>query len=326
MIIENAKTYDVNDVEKIFFRPSFCGKSANEMGVRVLYNMPLPTKVPVFRHNNKILKEFSTGWQGGNSGGMSQRDLELSKLKAESSYSADSYFATVYEMLTNSAEVNMGDLTGTDLEVAETEIFRRSIVESVYATMWFGDVDGELSDYNAFDGFIRKIITTKENNGDVIHATIYPDTQDMNPNTILGGVWLEADEELRALAADGNLAYFVSSDIYDSYLFYLEENGLLQNGGGSTNIRQELHFHGIPLIEIPAKRYNVKRAKSFCVLTDRRNFILALNTADSPEKEARMWYNPDEMENRQRVVFLAGTTIVDNALFSAYIFDEGVNW
>ena len=39
-----------------------------------------------------------------------------------------------------------------------------------------------------------------------------------------------------------------------------------------------------------------------------------------------MWYNPDEMENRQRVVFLAGTTIVDFALVSAYIFDEGVVW
>jgi hypothetical protein len=37
-----------------------------------------------------------------------------------------------------------------------------------------------------------------------------------------------------------------------------------------------------------------------------------------------MWYNPDEMENRQRVVFLAGTAIVDADLISAYIFDNGV--
>ena len=326
MIIENSKTYDVNDVEKIFFRPSFCGKSAEELGIRVLYNMPMPTKVPVFRHNNKILREFSTGWQGGSSGSMAQRDVELSKLKAESAYSADTYFSTIYEMLTNSAEVNLGDLSGTDLEMAETEIFRRSIVDSVYATMWFGDVDGELSDYAGFSGFLRKILDAKENGGTDIKATIFSDEQELAPNEILGSAWSEANEDLRALASEGNLAYFVSSDIYDAYLFYLDEKGLLQNGAGSSNTRQELHFHGIPLVEIPANRYETTRAKSFCILTDRRNFILALNTADSPEKEVRMWYNPDEMENRQRVVFLAGTTIVDFALVSAYIFDEGVVW
>jgi len=48
---------------------------------------------------------------------------------------------------------------------------------------------------------------------------------------------------------------------------------------------------------------------------------LALNTNDSPEKEIRMWYNPDEMENRQRVVFLAGTTIADRNLLSGYIYN-----
>ena len=70
--------------------------------------------------------------------------------------------------------------------------------------------------------------------------------------------------------------------------------------------------------------YDVYGAASFCILSDRRNFILALNTADSPEKEIRMWYNPDEMENRQRVVFLAGTAIADSELVSAYIFDGGL--
>lgn len=38
-----------------------------------------------------------------------------------------------------------------------------------------------------------------------------------------------------------------------------------------------------------------------------------------PENEVRMWYNPDEMENRQRAVFLAGTEILDERLLSACI-------
>ena len=40
------------------------------------------------------------------------------------------------------------------------------------------------------------------------------------------------------------------------------------------------------------------------------------NTADMPGNEVRMWYNPDEMENRQRAVFMAGTQILDEALIS----------
>ena len=45
---------------------------------------------------------------------------------------------------------------------------------------------------------------------------------------------------------------------------------------------------------------------SFAFLTDRRNLALAVNTSDYPGTEVRMWYNPDEMENRQRAIFMAG--------------------
>lgn len=46
--------------------------------------------------------------------------------------------------------------------------------------------------------------------------------------------------------------------------------------------------------------------QSFAILTDKRNMALAVNTADFPGNEVRMWYNPDEMENRQRAIFMAG--------------------
>jgi hypothetical protein len=59
---------------------------------------------------------------------------------------------------------------------------------------------------------------------------------------------------------------------------------------------------------------NANRAKTFRILTDRRNFVLAVNTADYPGSEVRMWYNPDEMENRQRAVFMVGCEILDEQL------------
>ena len=324
MIIENSKTYTVNDVENLFFRPSFCGKSAEELGIRILYNMPIPTNVPMFAHHNNILQEFSSGWQGGSSATMTQKEIVLSKLKAESSYSAETYFSTIYEMLTNSADVNLGDLSGTDLEKAETELFRRAIVESIYATMWFGDDTGDLSNFIAFSGFLRKIIDIKEIEKPLSTIQIYSEPESMSICKVFYDTWASATDELRALSSEGNLAFFVSSDIYDAYQFFLDYRGLSNNAEHLVNGRQGLYYHGIPVIEIPVKQYEVNRAKSFCVLTDRRNLVLALNTADSPEKEIRMWYNPDEMENRQRVVFLAGVTIADDDLITALIFDQGV--
>ena len=69
---------------------------------------------------------------------------------------------------------------------------------------------------------------------------------------------------------------------------------------------------------MPLSNYDKNGFTTFCLLTDRRNLVLALNTADMPENEVRMWYNPDEMENRQRAVFLAGADIIDTQLVSVY--------
>ena len=323
MIIENSKTYNLTDVENLFFRPAFCGKAAEELGIRVLYNMPIPTKVPLFTHNNDILKSFTSGWQGGSSSNYSQKEIEMTKLKAESSYSAEDYFSTIYEMIAASAEVNLGDLTGTDLEKAETELFRRSLAKSIYTTMWFGDVNGEVSEHGSFNGFITHIMQASKSNNKVPVA-IHTGEYEASIEEIFQDVWNAATDDLRALASQGNLTFFVSSDIYDAYQFYLDKKGLTSVCVDTLNARPMLTYHGIPLVEIPTNGCELKHAESFCLLTDRRNLILALNTADSPEKEIRMWYNPDEMENRQRVVFLAGTAVVDESLVSGKIFDGSI--
>ena len=325
MIIENAKTYNVTDVENIFFRPSFCGKAAEEFGIRILYNMPLPTKVPLFKHNNNLLKSFASGWQGGSAATKSQKEIAMTKLKAESAYSAEDYFSTIYEMITNSAEVNLGDLTGTDLEKAETELFRRAIAENIYVCTWFGDTQTSISEFSTFDGFFRHMIDYVENTIEETPLKIFDVPQYISKiDTVFRDAWTRASDDLRALASEGELAYFVSSDIYDAYQFFLDKNGSSNAYADSTNGRPTLSYHGIPIIEVPAQKYLLNRCASFCVLTDKRNLVLALNTADSPEKEIKMWYNPDEMENRQRVVFLAGTAVLDCNLVSGYLYDNAI--
>jgi hypothetical protein len=52
------------------------------------------------------------------------------------------------------------------------------------------------------------------------------------------------------------------------------------------------------------------------LLTDRRNLAVAVNTADFPGSEVRMWYNPDEMQNRQRATFAIGCDFLMPELIS----------
>ncbi len=321
MLIENPKTYKGRDVETIFFRPAFCGKSAEELGIRVIYNMPLPTTVQVWSRPDNVLQSYESGWNGGSNARKLQKHIDMRKVKAESSFTAEDYFAMVFEQITGRTDVNMGDLTGTELEKAETELFRQAIAESVRTTMWLGDTAGVISPYTTFDGFLKAIKLAHQASAEGMSYTEY-EVGDFNTVADMFELtWLKASPELRSLSSEGNLVYFITSDLRHEYECQLDEKGVDTAYRESIEGRKVLGYHGIPIVEVPLGKYSAQQkfGKQFCILTDRRNMVLALNTADMPENEVRMWYNPDEMENRQRAVFLAGTEILDERLLSVCI-------
>ncbi len=309
-IIQEPKRYVGRDLETIFFRPMISGESATDLGIRTIYNMPMPTTVQLWSPQSDVLRSYSSGWTGGESAVRKQKEIAMTKIKAEVGFSASDYFNQVYELITNNATVSLDDLTGSELEQAETEMFRAAIAESLRALMWIGDTDAQ--SYNLFDGFIKLI--SKYSCREVDFTENGWDTSEVV--NVLSKMWESADARLRALKKDGHLAYFVTSEIYDAYESYLD-----QLGGDSAYVdvvsgRRELSYHGIPVIDM-----NITQIPGFdealkysCFLTDRRNLVLAVNTNDDPSAEVRMWYNPDEMENRQRATFLAGCEILDEDL------------
>ena len=108
----------------------------------------------------------------------------------------------------------------------------------------------------------------------------------------------------------------MTTDIYEAYEEYLDSHA---SDGAYIDLvsgRRELTYHGIKLVDMGITQYISEggAASSYCMLTDRRNLVLAVNTSDYPGSEVRMWYNPDVMENRQRATFLAGTEILDETL------------
>ena len=312
--IESTKSYEGRDLETIFFRPMLSGPNAVDLGIKVMYNMPVPTTLQFWKRGGDILQKYSTaGWNGGESASKYQKLIQLSKVKAEVGYSAEDYFNMVFEQIAARADVNLDDLSGTELEAAETALFRDAIAESIRATMWLGDTDrsGALA---TFDGFLKRLLADSGSQENDVHGfgiaeNIASSQEPDAAESLLKKLWNEAPEVLKAFKAQGNLVYLVTSDIYAKYEEELDNVVLESAYLAKQNGRDGLSFRGIPVIDIQVSEYLKQCAdmpQSFALLTDRRKLAMAVNTADFPGTEIRMWYNPDQMENRQRAVFMAG--------------------
>jgi len=323
-IIVNPKNYTGHELETIFFRPLLSGPSAESLGIRILYNMPMPTVVQMWDHTGNVLSSFdeASAWNGGTKTTHYQKTIPMSRVKAENAFSASDYFSTIFELITNRPDVNMEDLTGTELEVAETELFRRAIAESIRMNLWLGDKSGALqTGYTSFDG-VLKIIDERVKNGDFYYSKGDLDSQlgDYSVQEIFDLMIRNASPRLKGLYNEGEVAFFVSPTIYSLYESFLDNNFGTAAYADTQTGRRTLMYHGFPIIEInldPAISSS-KLSQNFCFLTDRRNLVMAVNTADTPGSEVRMWYNPDQMENRQRAVFAIGCEILDDELVCAY--------
>lgn len=307
-LIENPKTYTGEEMAEIFLRTSFTGENAAELGLRVLYNIPVNTTLNFWKRRENILKAYTAGWQGGEISQKYQKVLQMAKIKAEQGFGASDYFGMVYERITNSPNVNLQDLSGTDIEAAEVALFREAIAEDARVTMWVGDTAGTFSSYRMFDGLLKKASTYAGSKKIKLTAPTAANVV-ASFNTILKA----APAALKALQSTGKLAFFVTEDVYEAYQEALDakDNTLayteLQMG------RTVLNYHGIEVRKMNIGSH-LKTAQSIVMLTHKENLVFAVNTRDMPDAEVRLWYNPDEMENRQRACFLAGTEVLDEEM------------
>lgn len=308
-IIQNPKNYTGNDLETTFFRPLLSGPSAIDLGVKIMYNMPVPTTLNFWKREADVLKKYAKGWGGDSSSDKFQKTIELSKVKAEMGYAAADYFSMVYEQIVGRSDVNLADLSGTELEAAETELFKRAIAESLRATMWLGNTDRALK-FNTFDGFLKRIKEdsgTAENDIKTVAMTLM--NTPGNGEKLLKALYDAASPELRGLKSEGNLVFLVTRDVYENYEESLMTGSLDSVRNAKINGIESLYYRGIPVIDIKIEDHLsglTDTPATWAILTDRRNMAVAVNTADFPGSQITMWYNPDEIENRQRAIFMAG--------------------
>lgn len=303
--IESIKTYTGQDLPNIFFRPMLQGENAIDLGFKVMYNTPTPTTLHFWQRSGNVLQKFTEkGFNGAAPATKFQKVMDLKPVKAELAFGAADYFGSVYELLTNTPGVNMDDLSGTDLEKAETELFKQNIAESIRVTAWIGDTS-KGSGFNAFNGILPSIVAGGEVTN---HKSAWEFTDSYTAADLLAEVYAKADDVLKQAKGEGQLAFFVTSDVYEAYEKYLmtqsAEAAFAYLQGG---VKQPT-YNGIPVIDMKISGYiaDTDLPESVVLLTDRRNLALAVNTANYPDAEVKMWYSNDQMENRQRALFLAG--------------------
>ncbi len=308
-IIANPKTYTGEELATTFFRPMLNGENAIDLGIRVLYNMPVPTTINFFKRSGDALKTYAKGWNGSNNTERYQKTINLSKVKAEMSYAAADYFSMVYEKIVASADVNLGDLSGTELESAETELFRNSITESIRATMWVGDTT-RTGNYSTFDGLLKRIkADSGTGTNDIATVNMLSMETDGNGEKLLQAIYETSSNELRALKKDGELVFFVTRDVYENYENSLYSGDLESARSAKINGIDKLYYHGIEVVDMGVDSYLDEvddLPTSWAILTHKQNLAMAVNTSDFAGAQIHMWYNPDELENRQRAIFLAG--------------------
>lgn len=308
-LIENAKNYTGEELATIFLRPSFTGENAAALGLRVLYNTPVNTTLNFWSRRENILKAYAKGWEGGATSKKYQKTISMAKVKAEQGFGASDYYGMVYEKITNSPGVNLQDLTGTDIENAEVALFREAIAEDARVTMWIGDKSRAVSDYDLFDGLITKAAAyegTKKLTLDAVPT-------DKTVKAAFDKVWKAAPDALKALKSSGKLAYFVTADVFEAYESFLDNYTNTVAYNDVQRGRTTLNYHGVEVHKIDVDSH-LKDKKAIILLSHKENLVFALNTTDMPEAGVRLWYNPDEMENRQRACFLAGTEILDEEM------------
>lgn len=205
------------------------------------------------------------------------KQVELSKVNIEISHPADDYFDMVYQIMRDSG-ASVDDLSAQELENAKCFLLRGEIIDHINDATWCGS--------NYMDGIIDKMMSDDE-----IPSFSY--SGDDSVEDLFRRVWEQASTLLQGMKLDGKLRFYVSPDIYKKY------DGLLHYDEYNYNPAIVLYYKGIYIEKKPSN------SQSFIMLTDERNLALAVDTTGR-ESEARLWYNPDTIENKQRVVFEMG--------------------
>ena len=335
-----STTYQGSDVQGLFFEPS--EGSDDLKGIRVLPNVKVKTNMYLSSPLTKIVRAYSSCGFSATGGivNVSDRTLEVSKLKVNLEQCGDTFYGTVFEEAYGSGTA-IDDL----LPTVVGEIARKSVGEAIAddngRIAWFAASTAASADYAQFDGFVQNFVADSADLGKYIEMSTISSVEDTNGDLVADGAYellksvYENQTKVLRQVPNNKKSIRVTCTIEDNLTTTYEQLGTGNNLGLSRLIdgqgNSQLTFRGIPIITITgwdtqlADATNPNSAglgidigKNMLVYTADENLVIGSDVND-PEAQLKFRSNDDDDELLKIIAkYKMGVQFVFGELISFY--------
>lgn len=335
-----STTYQGTDVQGLFFEPS--EGSDDLKGIRVLPNVKVKTNMYLSSPLTKIVRAYSSCGFSATGGivDVSDRTLEVKKLKVNLEQCGDTFYGTVFEEAYGSGTA-IDDL----LPTVVGEIARKSVGEAIAddngRIAWFAASTAASADYAQFDGFIQNFVADSAQLGKYIEMSTISSVEDTNGDLVADGAYellksvYENQTKVLRQVPNNKKSIRITCTIEDNLTTTYEQLGTGNALGLSRLIdgqgNSQLTFRGIPLITITgwdtqlADAANPNSAglgidigKNMLVYTADENLVIGSDVND-PEAQLKFRSNDDDDELLKIIAkYKMGVQFVFGELISFY--------
>jgi hypothetical protein len=332
-----SNTYSGRDFTEILFAPQ--EGSDDLAGIRVIPNIKVKANMYLDSTLNKIVRKYSTCGFAATGGvtNVSDRTLEVSRLKVNLEECGDAFYGTIFEEFYN-AGTAIDDLTDTVVG----DIARRRVAEGIAddngRIAWFAASTAASADYNQFDGFVQHFVTDSASLGQYVEMTAIANVEDTNGDLVADGAYelmksaYENQTKVLRQMPNASKSFRVTATIVDNLMTTFEQLGT-GNALGLALLKdgQSLSFRGIPVIEVTgwdtqladaanpnSQTLGINIGKNMMVYTVNDNLVVGTDVADA-SSQLKFRSNDDDDELLKIIAkYKMGTQFVHGELISFY--------
>jgi len=332
-----SSTYAGQEFTEILFAPQ--EGSSDLSGIRVIPNIKVKANMYLNSSLTKIVRKYSTCGFSATGGvtNVSDRTLEVAKLKVNLEECGDAFYGTIFEEFYGSG-TDIDDLTDTVVgEVARKRV-AEAIMDDNGRMAWFAASTAASSDYNQFDGFVQLFVDDSASLGQYVEMTTIAGVEDTNGDLVADGAYellksaYENQTKVLRQMPNASKSFRVTATIVDNLMTTYEQLGtgnalglqLLQDG-------QSLTFRGIPVVEVTgwdtqladaanpnSQTLGIDIGKNMMVYTVDDNLVIGTDVADAGS-QLKFRSNDDDDELLKIIAkYKMGAQFVFGELISFY--------
>ena len=332
-----SSTYSGQEFTEILFAPQ--EGSSDLAGIRVIPNIKVKANMYLNSSLTKIVRKYTTCGFAATGGvtNVSDRTLEVSKLKVNLEECGDAFYGTIFEEFYGSGTA-IDDLTDTVVgEVARKRV-AEAIADDNGRMAWFAASTAAAADYAQFDGFVQLFVDNSASLGQYVEMTAISNVEDTNGDLVADGAYelmksaYENQTKVLRQMPNASKSFRVTATIIDNLMTTFEQLGT-GNALGLSLLKdgQSLSFRGIPVVEITGWDTQLSDAanpnsgglgadigKNMMVYTVNDNLVIGTDVADAGS-QLKFRSNDDDDELLKIIAkYKMGAQFVFGELISFY--------